>query len=443
MFKNLSYAITYFFFTIFVSFGIYFLTHETNLINSDHYICTEINEYKTHNNFVYKFPFSCDEDNYYEGFRNPMSIIERNHPYQSRPLYITSVFLISNLIDLFIPNQNNLPIAISVIINHILIFSFSIYFLKKSLIKEKLSYTNLILISFLLLNPIFKWGLFLPSNQTLSFLLITLLFYIFKKHNEIQYYLFPFLLGVLILGYRPIALAFIVYAYLKLKNNKKDFKNIFGSSVIFLTPWVLYDQFIKLRGFQPFDDLAITWGQFRWLQNYAVRPVNFLSQNLLEKPILEWRNYNSEWHCTTLPENFICYLQDTIDLFIYMGLPILFTIIYFFKFRFLENKELKIILNIFLIVYFFYSLIGWYPPLRFNLYSFSNVLFLFLGISLISHKTNKNFYILFSGVLIYFLGLNHWNSFDILEINTISTLGILIMLFSVLNDLKFLKKPVF
>ena len=233
MFKNLSYAITYFFFTIFVSFGIYFLTHETNLINSDHYICTEINEYKTHNNFVYKFPFSCDEDNYYEGFRNPMSIIERNHPYQSRPLYITSVFLISNFIDLFIPNQNNLPIAISVIINHILIFSLSIYFLKKSLIKEKLSYTNLILISFLLLNPIFKWGLFLPSNQTLSFLLITLLFYIFKKHNEIQYYLFPFLLGVLILGYRPIALAFIVYAYLKLKNNKKDFKNIFGSSVIF------------------------------------------------------------------------------------------------------------------------------------------------------------------------------------------------------------------
>ena len=129
--------------------------------------------------------------------------------------------MISNLIDLFIPNQNNLPIAISVIINHILIFSLSIYFLKKSLIKEKLSYTNLILISFLLLNPIFKWGLFLPSNQTLSFLLITLLFYIFKKHNEIQYYLFPFLLGVLILGYRPIALAFIVYAYLKLKNNKK------------------------------------------------------------------------------------------------------------------------------------------------------------------------------------------------------------------------------
>ena len=144
MFKNLSYAITYFFFTIFVSFGIYFLTHETNLINGNHYICTEINEYKTDNNFVYKFPFSCDEDNYYEGFRNPMSIIERNHPYQSRPLYITSVFLISNLIDLFIPNQNNLPIAISVIINHILIFSLSIYFLKKSLIKEKLSYTNLI-----------------------------------------------------------------------------------------------------------------------------------------------------------------------------------------------------------------------------------------------------------------------------------------------------------
>ena len=126
-----------------------------------------------------------------------------------------------------------------------------------------------------------------------------------------------------------------------------------------------------------------------------------------------------------------------------MGLPILFTIIYFFKYRFLENKELKIILNIFLIVYFFYSLIGWYPPLRFNLYSFSNVLFLILGISLISHETNKNFYILFSGILFYFLGLNHWNSVDILEINTISTLGILIMLFSVLNDLKFLKKPVF
>lgn len=442
MSKKISYLLTYFFSVIFVVIGIYVLTYETNLINSNHYICTEIKEYKLDNNFVYNFPSSCDEENYYEGFNNPISIIERNHPYQSRPLYIMSVFLISNLISPFVTNQNNLNIVISVMINHVIIFSLSIYFINKSLELKKFTYKNLILISFLLLNPIFKWGLFLPSNQTLSFFLVSLLFYVFKKQDQIKYTLFPLLLGILILGYRPIAVVFIVFAYLKLKKNSNVLIQIIKSSVIFITPWATYNQFIKFKGYQPFDDLAITWGQFKWLQNYAVRPVNFLSEKLLEKPILDWRNYNSEWHCTSLPENFICYFKDTINLFIYMGLPVLFTIIYFLKFRFLESKENKIILNIFLIVYFFYSLIGWYPPLRFNLYSFSNVLFLILGISLISNRTNKNFYILFSGILIYFLGLNHWNSIYIFEVNAMTILGAFIMFFSIINNLKFFKKPV-
>ena len=174
------------FFGIFV---LYSLVFNINLIENDHFICTEVEKFEKrifNNEISYSFPKSCDQDYYYQGFINPRSIIETNHPYQTRPLYVSSVFAISKILDIFL-NIDEIPLTqISAIINHSLILLISIVLIKKALGFEETNIKKEILLTLLLLNPIMKWGIFLPSNQTNSFLVISLLFYILKKAQSIN-----------------------------------------------------------------------------------------------------------------------------------------------------------------------------------------------------------------------------------------------------------------
>ena len=64
---------------------------------------------------------------------------------------------------------------------------------------------------------------------------------------------------------------------------QKVIKNLF----LFLMPWYLYQSLIRFLGYTPHDDLANTWGQFRWIANYLIRPVNFLSDKIIGQPVLD------------------------------------------------------------------------------------------------------------------------------------------------------------
>ena len=91
----------------------------------------------------------------------------------------------------------------------------------------------------------------------------------------------------------------------------------------------------------------------------------------------------------------------------------------FDKFLYKKNQNNLVFYTIIFsfVMFAFYSLIGWYPPLRFNLYSIGNCLVL---ISCIQVIENTKLYekILYSGsIFLYFVNLNHWNYPEVVMFN--------------------------
>ena len=434
------------FLILFATFLIYTLVFNANLIENDHFICTEVKQFENrifNNDRTYSFPKSCDQDYYYQGFINPRSIIETNHPYQTRPLYISSVFVISKILDIFL-NIDEIPLTqISAIINHALILLTSIVLIKKALGIEESSIKKEILLILLLLNPIMKWGIFLPSNQTNSFLVISLLFYISKKFQSINFLLTSFILGLLILIYRPFALCFVILTFYLIREKQSIFsklQKLIKNLILFLMPWYLYQSLIRFLGYTPYDDLANTWGQFRWLANYLIRPVNFLSDKIIGQPVLDKKNYSGGWHCAELPDNFICYFVDNINSLMYMGVPIIITIIFIKKVTPIDRDILNKVIGIFILVYSFFSLIGWYPPMRFTLYSLANIYFLIITILIYKNDLTTASLFHLIGIGLYFFGLNHWNDPNIVTVNIFIILGSFIGFISLFKPENLVKK---
>ena len=413
-----------------VGFGIIinFLIFQLGLIENSYFICVEIikNKFEVFNSSIaLNYPQSCDQGNYYEGFFSFNEIINKNHPYQTRPIYIFAVYVVYKTLSLF-STENILLMHLAVFLIHCFILSISIKLF--TLIKKIKPQDLLLVIPIAIMNPIFKWGLFTPSNQTLTFLEIIYCLYLIKHVDSINFKKQSLILGILILAHRPFALCyFLMIFWHNVVINK--FKNIsiideIKNALIFISPWIVFRGYIYINGYIPYDDLARTWGQFKWIFDYI--------RGLI--------SYESEWHCVTMPENFICYFSDSLDTFLYLSIPLIGALIYFVqnKKNFLDYKSELLI--IFLMFYSFYSLIGWYPPLRFNLYSISNTLCLFLIISIVSSNRvlSKNIYIL--GNIIYLFGLNHWNAPEVLIPNLYIILGSIFITLSLIYPERLIKK---
>ena len=222
-------------------------------------------------------------------------------------------------------------------------------------------------------------------------------------------------MGVLYLGHRSFLLAYILFLGARFIILKK--LNIFDyikSSIIFATPSFIFYLYIRILGYHPYDAATEYWGQFIWIFSF-------------------WTGKKSEgqWYCQTIPENFICYFQDTKSTLIYLLVPIIFisvkefTDVYFYK----KNK-LKIINFAILfafLMYGFYSFIGWYPPLRFNLYSIGNCLTLIGCLQIVRDENLRDRVLYFSSLFLYFLNLNHWNYPDVINFNNSLFIVLLLM----------------
>ena len=143
--------------------------------------------------FSLKYPISCDLHEYIEGIDRFNSIIEYDHSYQTRPVYILIINVISKFVQLFFTSESILIYLISIFIFHTNILALSSYFFLKIL---KLDYSlkihNIINI-FLLVSPIYKWGIFDPAHQTLVFLAFSISLYLLTyviKNTNVTFYIF-------------------------------------------------------------------------------------------------------------------------------------------------------------------------------------------------------------------------------------------------------------
>ena len=387
--------------------------------NSSYFTCNELIQSKFINTQIsYFIPVSCDLELYMTGVYDIGEIYKFDYNYQSRPLYILYIKVIYELLGLLISNELVLKF-LTFFFAHLLIISVSInlFFLsiKKLQVKiDKVKFNYIIL--FISLFPIIKWGIFDASHQTLTFLQFAISFhFLINKYEEFgKIYLFSFLLGLLALSNLTFALPLFFLVFHKINSLSKVLKN-FGkltlTSMLFLVPILSWNIFIRSQGYIPYNAATTYWYQFIWLKDYILagyENVNFNPED-------------SEYFCMSVPLFLKCYLNDFLRSLIYLfPLPILCILSYrnsdkaYIKIYSLAFKNLFLI---FLISFSFWAFIGWYPPLRFNLYSVGSFLVLLfcLSFSLI-HNSNV---IKLTGLTysIYFLFLNHWNFLGVVNIN--------------------------
>lgn len=405
------------FFGILILYSFLFLIFP---INSNYFECNELISGSLFNSAIkYYIPQSCDQSLYMIGVKDFNSIITFDYNYQTRPLYILTVKFIYNSLNLLIYNKNILEF-ISFIFTHLLIVSFSTKYFLESLYQFNIQfrkYSFYLINFFILLTPILKWGIFDASHQTLIFLQYNLCLYFltkkFKSYKSI--YSYSFILGVLMLSNMTFALPFLFLIVNKVNSYKKFINNFlknFVSGILLLLPIIFWRSYIYSEGFIPYNAATTYWKQFIWIKDFLLAGYENVNFNIEA----------SEYYCMSVPLFLKCYLFDLIKSVYYLLFPLLLCLT---SYKFINYENLKIyksllnkLISISAVSFAFWSLIGWYPPLRFNLYSLAPIttLLFCIGYLLINDK-NINILLALTYIL-YFLFLNHWNFPDIIRFNS-------------------------
>ena len=162
-------------------------------------------------------------------------------------------------------------------------------------------------------------------------------------------------------------------------------------------------------GYDPYNAAFEYWHQFVWVKDFLLagyENVNFNQEN-------------SEYYCMSIPIFLKCYLVDFFKTAIYLSVLIVLCLVNFKNINDKsKNLHKDVLLKLFLIFsvsFIFWSFIGWYPPLRFNLYSFGSFLTLLfcLQFALLNDGRVKTISIL--SYVLYFISLNRIKLKSILE----------------------------
>lgn len=397
--KDLS---VFFIFNLIIGIFLFFFLFVFRIIDTNYFICSELNSYNYFFDFI--FPESCDQSYYFDGFTKFSNVFLDNFNYQSRPLYILLVYLV-NLLNSLIFDNYLFSLYFSIFLSQLLIVSLANYLIYASFFTGKNKYKNSkILISLIvMLSPLVKFGIFDPSHQLLTLLALSLNIYFISKKINIFNLKYSLIFGVLVLLHREF---FVTYSALVLYNTYFEFKKVkilsknYFYIAISAVPLIFYNIFLALfSSGGSYDANSEYWGQFVWIIYF------FLGK----------KKYESEWHCVEIPENFICYLNDNIFTIYYLIVPFLLVI----SIILIKNYKLSFIgLETTIVVYLFWSFIGWYPPIRFSYYSFGNYLFILCILFFFSLESKLIKSIYLTSYITYTLFLNHWNYENIIMINS-------------------------
>ena len=228
---------------IFISFFLFFQADPQELFICDIYLEQKISIGNSEYSFLY--PHSrCDDEIYLDSIKSFESIFsESNNQYQNRPLYLISNYLSYKFFDMFLSSTNSiyefLP-ELSFFITQILYFSIGVHLLVKVLVKYyEVSIYNLMLVTFIAaLNPLLQFGIFTPSNQTISTLVFIVSVYLLEKQDlRKNLFTISIFLGLLFLLNRSFFIAIITVNLYSLFKNKLSVRNLinnFISIIIFL-----------------------------------------------------------------------------------------------------------------------------------------------------------------------------------------------------------------
>ncbi len=419
--------------TIFLTFFLGYFLFNSGIIVPDYYVCSRIVEQNftfLNESLSFNFPYSCDENEYFLGFKDFKFIIFNDHSYQQRPVYIFFVYFLNEILtpifNLLGMNEK-LGIYFSIISVHSIVLNISLYLILKIISINKITHFDIFFITTLnILQPMAKWGIFGPSVQMLSLLIMILPIYLSKKDDTLKLRS-SFIFGILFMYNRSTFVSFLIYLlFMFLKNKEFNFfKNIVNSFSFFI-PFAIYRLFFTINNLTIFDTNTQTYQQFSWIIDY------FTGGN---------RKFG-EYYCHRIPGFIKCYFDGTLNLFSYLIIPFFISLICF-MYLFKKNKNLFYLISIAtIIIYSFWSLIGWYP-LRFIYYSIGNAINVLIIIGFFKLNKNKYGKILYSTPLIIYLTfLTMWNNPDsneFIELDIIILSGLSLIIYLVYNN-KFLMK---
>ena len=399
--------------SVFLGFLLYFLLFNLNIVNPDYsfgnpQLCVELVEYqlKTFDSII-TYPFSCDQNFYYTGFENFSKVFEETYNYQARPLYILGGYLsfkITNFFNNIFNLNSDYVTQFSTYLYQLLIINSIVYIFYIS-IKEKVKISNfdyLVILTIIMINPIYKWGMFVPSHQSATLLLIVFFIYFSSKEGLEVNYKISLIFGLFFLFHRSFLISFlglILYKNLNRLFRKDTYIKNTINLLYFLLPNILYESFIRfVLQRSTYDANTEYWGQFVWLYDFIRGKVR----------------YQSEWHCVTIPENFICYLTDFSQMILYILFPIILLLLLFLINYFVDTSKKYPLINQALFISFslflFWSLIGWYPPIRFNFYSLGHLMSILFVLVYVSEKQIVNKILIVISLTSAYLFIPHWNS---------------------------------
>tara|TARA_B100000965_G_C19591996_1_gene758391 strand:+ start:1877 stop:3268 length:1392 start_codon:yes stop_codon:yes gene_type:complete len=394
-------------------------------------------------NFEFLYPLNrCDDKIYLDTVLNLDNIFsEGNNPYQNRPMYLFSNYLIYQILGLLIKSTNPVfPLMpeISYLIVQLIYFVLGVFLIIKILMKYfNITRIDIFAVTILFsLNPLIQFGIFTPSNHTLTFLVfVVALYFLEDLDTSRQLFLYSALLGILFLLNRSFFITLMAVNIFFVYKNRFKYKILISniaSVFIFFIPNYLYKQYLSSKSILLYDINTEYYGQFIWLSKYFNQGIGYwISKILLPNKLFNLRLTKSwetsdEWYCQNLPDNFICYAQDSLNLLKYLIVPALLVIIFIFHNKF-KSTLLKKVFLIGIIAYMFWSLIGWYPPIRFNLYSLGNFLFILLVIGFLNLRffKYKLFYFIISAS--YLFNIVHWNNPDLFSLNVVTLSSFIVL----------------
>ena len=354
----------------------------------------------------FKFIYCGDFEDYQLTIENLEFLFSEMYTYQARPFLIVLVNFIYSFFK-FTTFSNFEKIIYSYLIFNFTLVIFQLYlvinyFLSKNyeLSNSKICMSALILI----LNPVMKYSLTEITIQT-GTLIIFLLSMNYSLNYESKY---VFLLGLMYL-FNGSAIFFVLIILFNFLSKKVKFVKSFVHAVLLFLPYFVYRMIFVFRDIDFYNANTNYWGQFYWLNKYLFKVTNYIIEILnLKIDKFEIKYFSGEWYCTDIPEFFSCYLKDTIYSLNYMLPIILFSVLI------IVFKEIKInrqVYLIFLTYYFFWSLIGWYPPIRFSLYPINAFIAVVIIHYIFSTKSNLYNTLILITIMGYLLNLGNWNYF--------------------------------
>lgn len=421
--KRIVKFFTFYFLSFLIALIIYSLTFQGGILDADYVYCTIVKDLEVNiGNFSTNIPytFSCDEGDYFLIFESLNNIyFEKDFKYQNRPVYLLFTYLI--YIPLSLLNIETLILYKFVHLNAQIFTVMLLTLLFNKIFELENNIKNYISTYFLFsLSPLIKWSMFDVGHHITTVFILLLGVLVYKNKYLVKSNLFQISLGLFFLTHRSSITLILFCLIISIVYRKEIDIKPFNYISLLINPLmpILFHELLKQLNNSGGDQNVDLYNQFFWIFDYF--------NNLPLK--------TTGWYCQSIPENFVCYISDSYSTLIYLAPLTLFVIIctiyiYFTNQNFSEVKGLFYISTI---QFFFWSFIGWYPPVRFSYYAIGNLIII-LSVLFFHKFLNERVKLAYLFAYSYLLiQIEHWNveNFNLLEIE--NTILLIIFIFSLM-----------